>query len=145
MKRIYETARAMVHSTVTITEADVRAFYPCDDGIKNAVETGLFPMVISTDPEANIELALTIADAQRAHDACDDVWWLLSKVAADRHVYGVAGPYISPFTLFSSDVISKYASTDATLGMQALAALADVLDCEARRKARRKAKRRRAS
>lgn len=102
------------HVTVTITEKLIRELNPCRDGF-NALKH-LLPAKLSTNPDDNIDLALEIAQSDRACCYHDDSWWLAARF---RQYDGL--PDTDTGGLFYKDM------QDPTIIAQRLAMVADAL------------------
>lgn len=108
-----------VHRTVKITRKFLTNHHACKDGLKRV--GALLPATLSTDPEANIELALQLAEIANTYQS--DVWWLAVSVTPN----GLRGPdqrwldtYVPAFTQRSGEC-------EPLVLMQQLAMIADTL------------------
>jgi hypothetical protein len=111
------------HTTVTITLKTLAALNACGSGVADIA--ALLPAKISTDPERNIALATTLADADWAKGVTDRVFWLARRLRVD------VGSLLTDDGTIVGD---NYATQrDACLIMQWLAMIADKIATKAGR------------
>lgn len=113
------------HVKVKFTRKMLEEYDPCDTGLEEALS--LLPATLSTNPEDNYALALTIAQSERALIGGNDAYWLV--IEATRQ-YGV---YVDADYRYGDPALNDWwpdrleESTDPFLIAQYLAMVADHL------------------
>lgn len=66
----------MYHQTLTVTADMLEDMNACTRMIKRLGHAQLLPAKISTDPEANLDLAIHLSENLSYDEMYDAVWWL---------------------------------------------------------------------
>lgn len=109
------------HRRVRLTAKMLRDLRPCGYGYDAAL--AFLPASISTDPEDNLELALRIADSERARQGFSDVYWLSLRTFGSD----VGSDDAYPDESYWHRDQYRQMSDDPVLGTQHLAMVADAI------------------